>query len=554
MDNQEHSPRVSRRTFLGTAAGAAAATAISAPAAFAAPGGSGRGGGQGGPQRDLALINGKIHTFDEHGTVVDKVLIRDNKISAVGDIGNGPAEVVNLGGRTVIPGLVDNHVHFLRVANRAGHDTRALETAFSAEAAQEVIAARASGVPEGEFITAVGGMHQRQFAEGRFPTLAELDEAAPHHGVYISQSASGPGQTNTLARDVLRSLGVTVSDDGVVASGGQTALASEVLTADLTDEDRKRQLSDLETYAVSIGLTATMDQSSTVPGPFFLDYDSGYDFFLDMVNDGAIKVRQRVYFPGTDNDIELTELRSILNRRWREFGPAMARLVGVGEWATGRQAFRDPLGDVNREATRLIAERGWVYHQHVISTSEIDGHLTLWEQLSDDYPIGDMHWSLGHLQGLTPSLIERANNLNVGLALHPYRYLSSTVTIPFRTTLDLATVPVGGGSDGCRISTLTPWNMIFAMVTGRNNAGQQSNEGEHITREEAIRLYAGPQQGWFSKEADRLGGIGVGRYADLAVLSADFFDRGAVPDEAIRHMTSVLTIVNGQVVHDAGEL
>jgi hypothetical protein len=79
-------------------------------------------------------------------------------------------------------------------------------------------------------------------------------------------------------------------------------------------------------------------------------------------------------------------------------------------------------------------------------------------------------------------------------------------------------------------------------------------EDRRITREEAIRLYAGPQQGWFSKEEDRLGGIGVGRYADLVVLDKNFFDSSAVPDEDIRRMRSVLTIVGGKVRYDAGVL
>jgi predicted amidohydrolase YtcJ len=96
---------------------------------------------------------------------------------------------------------------------------------------------------------------------------------------------------------------------------------------------------------------------------------------------------------------------------------------------------------------------------------------------------------------------------------------------------------------------------VFAfLVTGRNSAAALVNDGEQISRLEAVRLYAGPQQGWFSKEETLLGGIAVGRFADLAVLSKDFFDPRAVPDNEIRTMTSILTIVNGQIAHDAGVL
>ena len=113
---------------------------------------------------------------------------------------------------------------------------------------------------------------------------------------------------------------------------------------------------------------------------------------------------------------------------------------------------------------------------------------------------------------------------------------------------------VGAGSDGARINTLNPWCMIYYMVTGRDVSGELINDGQQISREQAVKLYASHEQGWFTREDDLLGGIGVGRFADLAVLSDDVFDPDAVPVEQIRHMTSVLTVVDGEVVYDAGLL
>src|SRR4029079_16719709 len=99
----------------------------------------------------------------------------------------GDAAVINLHGRTVIPGIIDNHTHFIRIGNAVGHDERRLETAFSVFAAQVLIYNKSKTVPEGEFITALAGIARRQFAEGRFPNMAELDEAAPRHPVLISE-------------------------------------------------------------------------------------------------------------------------------------------------------------------------------------------------------------------------------------------------------------------------------------------------------------------------------------------------------------------------------
>jgi predicted amidohydrolase YtcJ len=551
-----------RRVFLGTTAGLAGLAGIGVGAAQPAhasgrPGSASGSGSVPDPRPgDLVLTNGKIHTFDRRDTVVDAVLIRNGKIAAIGDgvaRGRHDARTIDLEGRTVIPGLIDNHIHFIRLANLPGHTVRRVEGAFSVAAAQRAIADRAAGVPRGEFITLLGAITTGQFVEGRFPALAELDEAAPRHPVYISQSGAGPGQTNTLGRDALRGLGVTVGDDGGVAQGATTDLAYNRLAQSLTSATRTRQLEDESAFAASVGLTTVMDMSGTVPGVGFLDQATGYDFFLDMVRRDALKVRYRIFFPGFDDTMPLTSMQGLVNHRWREYGPDMAKIVGVGEWSVGRVAFQSPLGEVNRAATTLIAERGWVYHQHVISGGEIDGHLQLWEQLrGQGLPIPELRWSVGHLDGLTADHIERANELGVGLAVHPWRYLGGNALPPTRLAFESGEVAVGGGSDGARISTLNPWNMIYAMVTGRNNAGQQVAPPEQrVSRSEAIRMFAGPQQGWFSKEDDLLGGIGVGRFADLVVLERDVFNTAKVPDGALREMRSVLTVVGGGIAHDA---
>ena len=115
-------------------------------------------------------------------------------------------------------------------------------------------------------------------------------------------------------------------------------------------------------------------------------------------------------------------------------------------------------------------------------------------------------------------------------------------------------VAVGAGSDGARINVLNPWTIIYYMVTGINVNGELTNAEETVSRHDAVYMYSSVEQGWFTKEDDLLGGIGVGRFADLAVLSADVFDPDVVSDADIRHMTSILTVVGGEIVHDAGIL
>ncbi len=512
-----------------------------------------------GPIRDLFLVNGEIHLMDGSGATAASVLIKGDKVAAIdAELENDACtDTIDLEGHVVIPGLIDNHVHYIRIANRPGYDTRTLETTYTIDAALDALRQRAEQVPAGELITTIGGIRRAQWAEKRFPTIAELDAAAPRHAVYLSERGAGPGQTNTAARDQLRALGVTVADDGTISNGPETAKAYDVLAASLSDADRERQMADVAAYALSTGMTTVMDMSGTVPGVGFIDQTNGYDFLLDMVRKNSHKVRTRIYFPGLDEDAELTQLMGYLNNKWPDYGPDMAKIVGIGEWSVGRSLFNEqPLGDAARLAQRRIAERGWTYHQHIHSPAEIDAHLDVWEELAEEFDIAGMRWTPGHLSGITPELVQRAVEMGLGLGAHGQPYHSGTPTggPPWRTILNSGAVAVGAGSDGARINVLNPWAIIYYMVTGINVNGELTNADETVSRHDAVYMYSSVEQGWFTREDDLLGGIGVGRFADIAVLSADVFDPDEVSDADIRHMTSVLTIVGGEIVHDAGVL
>src|SRR5262245_30189902 len=162
--------------------------------------------------RDVKLVNGRFHTFDGRNSIVTSVTIKDGKFTSVGRdqwADDGPCmRVINLGGRTAVPGLIDNHNHFVLLGLRPGRDTR-LETATSIADVQAAIRARTQTVRPGEFITAMGGWTPAQFAENRLPTLAELNVAAPNHPVLMFQSFVGPSVTNTAGSNFFTSKGIT---------------------------------------------------------------------------------------------------------------------------------------------------------------------------------------------------------------------------------------------------------------------------------------------------------------------------------------------------------
>ena len=192
----------------------------------------------------------------------------------------------------------------------------------------------------------------------------------------------------------------------------------------------------------------------------------------------------------------------------------------------------------------------WIYQQHTLSSAEDGVALDAWEQINTTIPIASLHWSIAHALTITPQNVQRLKAIGAGLALHGFRYLAGTPASagpPYRMILDSG-VKVGAGSDSAQISTLNPWLMLYYMVTGKNSSGVLINAGQTLTREEAMKLYTA-ENGWFSKEEDKIGSIEKGKLADLTVLNADYF---SVPDESLKRLGSVLTIVGGRIVHNTG--
>ncbi len=509
---------------------------------------------------ELVLTNGRIHTMDERNRIVSSVSIEGGRFAAVGDHvrPRGPdARVVDLQGRTVIPGLIDNHIHFLRTGLLPGHDMRHLETAFSIEDALSVIRERARSVPDGELLSAIGGIHPGQFSEARYPSVAELDDAAPRHPVYLSISNWGPGATNSLGKQLLRKNGVPVGDDGVVAKGKDTVAAWEALSALHSYDDTLRQTAHQMDFALSMGLTNLFDMGGTIPAGGWLDPARGYNPILELMRADRVPIRFRIFLPVLDEGIELPDLMARLDYTFNEFGNDIVRVVGVGEWLIPHKLQRrQPLPDFYTESVRAVAERGWIYKQHLISLAEQKEHLRVWEEVNRSVSLADLHWSMDHCYGLDEETLKRATDLGVGISSHSSPYLGDHASPPgnppFRMIMDSGIV-MGGGSDAARISVMNPWIMLFYAVTGRNYAGDLINPDQTLSRAEILRIWTTPQ-GWFCKEENNMGGIATGKYGDLVVLSDDYFDEEAVSDDDIRFITSEMTVVGGRIVHQSGLL
>jgi predicted amidohydrolase YtcJ len=517
--------------------------------------------------RDVKLVNGKIHTLDARNSIVSSVTIKDGKFAVVGDEGQsavGPcAKVINLGGRTAVPGLVDNHNHFLLLGLRPGHDTR-LETAASIADIQAAIRARVKTVKPGDFITAMGGFTPAQFAESRLPTLAELDAAAPNNPVLVFNSFTGPSTTNTLGRNFFSGKGIAVDAAGNIGANAPSLAALNALRAIQTFDDKKQGTLDAMAYSASVGVTTNVDMGGFIlPGTPNTDnsatFDTlaswdpftAYDPLLALHDEGKVSVRVRIFFLSMDQnpDVPMTTQR-VLNA-FSNFGDDLVRSSGIGEFVTNWQLFPGSTLPTNYlNALNIVAQRGWAFQQHSLSLLEDQFTAGAFETVNKTTPIADLRWSIAHVPQIDLTTVSRLKAIGAGVAVHPFRYLSggNAGGPPLRTIIDSG-VRVGAGSDSAQISTLYPWNMIYYMVTGKNVAGKLVNGGQQITREEAIRLYT-VNNGWFLKEEANLGSIEVGKFGDVVVLSGDYFNPTQVPDESIRKLQSVLTIVDGKVVHN----
>ena len=516
--------------------------------------------------RDLRLTNGKIVTMDGRGTTVSEVTIQDGRFTSVGPRGNQRTSPctrdINLRGRTAVPGLIDNHNHIVLLGIRPGHHTP-LEGAASIADVQAILKARAKGVPAGAFITSMGGWNQAQFAEKRLPTLAELDAAAPDHPVLVFQAFTGPAATNSRGRTFFVSKGVAVSETGAMGANAPSMAALNALRAAQTFDDRKRGTAEAMAYSASVGVTTSADMGAfNLPGTADLqgsfeadtlasaDQFRMYDAFVALHREGKLTTRLRVFFLTMDMRPEVPILSERLRNDFGGFGDDMMRISGIGEFASSWPLFGQKPPQNYQAALSAIAKLGWAFQQHSLSPAENELTVSTFEAVNKVTPIANLRWSLAHVGSVDAATINRLKAMGAAIAVHPFQFLAGgRGGPPLRTIVDSG-IKVGAGSDSAQISTLNPWLVIAYMVTGKALDGSLINAGQQLTRMEALRLYTA-ENGWFLKEEATLGTIEPGKLADVVVLSDDYFDSTRVPDEAIRKLKSVLTVVDGKVVHNA---
>jgi predicted amidohydrolase YtcJ len=569
-------PTISRRTFLGAAAGASlAATRLAGQAPQVAP-------VVGGPELDLSLINGRIHTMDARNTVAATVTIRNGRLSAVGNrVPSGVVppgtRVIDLRGRTVVPGLIDTHLHGLDTADRPGYHALDVESATSIREVQEVLAAHRNTVPEGQWITAIGAAHPNLWNEHRFPTLKELDDAVPDRAVFLYQGFNGAAATNTLGKKFFDAADagpmphpdftrVHVSDTGAIAesnaaTGGPSTNALYLLRRMQKFEDKKRNALRTMAYSTSLGLTAWLDKSTIYAlGPLHprqgsanVDPYRSRDAWNEVHTEGRMTMRVQMDFTAFAERDDNAMLKEYLRNALPYFGDDMLRTGGIGEWPA-------PAAEVEqtRAAQRLVAEARWRCDNDAGNLSALAQLVGQLEDVNKAVGITGLRWNVNLLGTgvgwVTADFLDRLQALGCSIQMSANNWVNSSnpgvVAGHAYRTINQHPIHKSLFSNATHISPLNPWLHLYYVVTGVNSYGQQVNPGEHLTREEALGLRT-RESSWHLRMEDRLGTIEPGKLADLAVLDRDYF---SVPDVEIKKIRSVLTVVGGRIVHESAAI
>ncbi|EJM95618.1 amidohydrolase [Herbaspirillum sp. YR522] len=535
---------------------------------------------------DLILVNGKFHTVDRQNPVADAVAIGGGKFLEVGDaatvmrLAQPSTRVIDLKGRTVVPGLNDSHIHLIRGGLNYNLELR-WEGVPSLADALRMLKEQADRTPHPQWVRVVGGWTEFQFAEKRMPTLEELNAAAPDTPVFVLHLYDRA----LLNRAALQAVGYTRDTPNppggeIVrdAAGNPTGMLiarpnAMILYATLAKGPSlplEYQINSTRQFMRELnrlGLTSAIDA-----GGGFQNYPDDYQIINKLAAEGQLTIRIAYNLFTQNKGGELADFQKWTGMVKPGDGSDFFRHNGAGEMlvfsAADFEDFLEPRpelaegmeDELERVVRHLVANR-WPFRLHATYDESIGRMLDVFEKVNRDIPFDGLHWMFDHAETITERNIERVRALGGGIAIQHRmafqgeyfidRYGSQAAehTPPIAKMLDLG-VPVGAGTDATRVASYNPWTALYWLVSGRTVGGARLyGAAGRLPRQTALELWTAGSA-WFSSEQDKKGRIKVGQLADLAVLSADFF---SVHEDDIKAIESVMTVVDGKVVYGAAE-
>ena len=534
---------------------------------------------------DTILHNARIAT-NQVPSFVEAVAISAGKISAAGNddeilrLRETGTQVIDANRHTVIPGLNDSHMHPIRGGLNYNMELR-WDGVPSLADALRMLKEQAARTPAPQWVRVVGGWTEFQFAERRMPTLDEINEAAPDTPVFVlhlydrallngaALRAVGYGKDSPefLAGEVRRDSRGNPTGLLIAKPNANILYSTLARGPKLSREDQVNSSRLFFRELNRFGLTSVIDA-----GGGFQNYPDDYGVVNELHRSGELSIRLAYNLFTQKPKQELSDFQNWTKMTKPGAGDEFYRVNGAGEnlvfTAADFEDFLQPRPDMLpvmeselKAVIRHLVQNRWPFRLHTTYNETIERALTVYEEVDREIPFDGLHWFFDHCETISDRNIERVKALGGGIAVQNrmafqgeyfverYGAQQAKRTPPIRRMLKMG-VPVGAGTDATRVSSYNPFLSLYWLITGKTIGGLSLYPPENrFDREEALKLYT-LGSSWFSTEDGKKGALAPGQLADLAVLSGDYF---SIPEEDIKHLESVLTIVGGKIVYATEE-
>jgi predicted amidohydrolase YtcJ len=535
---------------------------------------------------DLILHQGRFATLDRSNPTVTAIAIKGGRFVQVGHerdivpLAGRETRVIDLKGRRVLPGLIDNHLHIIRGGLNFNMELR-WDGVRSLADAMAMLKRQVAITPPPQWVRVVGGFTAHQFEEKRLPTVEELNAVAPHTPVFLLHLYDRA----LLNAAALRAVGYTKDTPdppaGEIvrdAAGNPTGLFvakpnAGILYATLARGPKlpfDYQLNSTRHFMRELnrlGVTGAIDA-----GGGFQNYPEDYAVIEKLAEDDQLTVRIAYNLFTQKPKGEKADFLNWTKTTKYKQGTDYFRHNGGGEMlvfsAADFEDFRQPRPDMPpemeselEEVVRILAQNRWPWRLHATYEETIARALDVFERVNRDIPLAGLNWFFDHAETITDRSMDRIAALGGGIAVQHrmayqgeyfverYGAAAAEATPPIAKMLQKG-LPVSGGTDATRVASYNPWVSLAWLATGKTVAGLQLYPRRNcLDRETALRMWT-ENVTWFSNEEGKKGRVQVGQLADLIVPDRDYF---SCAEDEIADITSDLTVVGGKVVYAGGD-